>query len=79
MEGVIVAGIDTEIGKTVISAILCEAWGADYWKPIQSGIEEQTDTQRVQELVPLLEVPEVPTEESWADSGPAVLIHFSKT
>jgi dethiobiotin synthetase len=38
--GVIVAGIGTEVGKTVISAILCEVLGARYWKPIASGAED---------------------------------------
>jgi dethiobiotin synthetase len=44
-----VTGIDTDSGKTLASAILCEALGADYWKPIQSGIPRDTDT--VQSLV----------------------------
>lgn len=38
--GVIVAGIGTEVGKTVISAILCEVMGARYWKPIASGADD---------------------------------------
>jgi dethiobiotin synthetase len=32
-----VTGIDTDSGKTVVSAILCVALSADYWKPIQAG------------------------------------------
>lgn len=40
LPGVIVAGIGTEVGKTVISAILCEVLGARYWKPIASGSED---------------------------------------
>jgi len=40
LRGVIVAGIGTEVGKTVISAILCEVMGARYWKPIASGSED---------------------------------------
>lgn len=39
MRGVIVAGIGTDVGKTVASAVLCEALGADYWKPVASGSE----------------------------------------
>ncbi|MCP4438643.1 MAG: dethiobiotin synthase [Aureispira sp.] len=46
-----VTGIDTDIGKTVISAVLVEALQADYWKPIQSGDLEYSDTQKVQALV----------------------------
>ena len=39
----IVAGIGTEIGKTLISAIFTQALQADYWKPIQSGNPEEAD------------------------------------
>ncbi len=46
-----VAGIGTEVGKTVVSSILVEALGADYWKPIQCGELQQTDTMSVQNLV----------------------------
>ena len=38
-----VTGIGTGIGKTLVSAILCEALSADYWKPVQAGYEEGTD------------------------------------
>ena len=38
--GVVVAGIGTEVGKTVTSAILCEVMGARYWKPIASGSDD---------------------------------------
>ena len=47
----IIAGIDTEIGKTVISAIVTEALQADYWKPVQSGDLHHTDTDKVKALV----------------------------
>ena len=46
-----VTGIDTNIGKTVVAAILVEALNADYWKPIQSGDLHYTDTDKVKELV----------------------------
>jgi len=46
-----VTGIDTDIGKTIISAILVEALRADYWKPIQSGDLHNSDTCKVQNLV----------------------------
>jgi len=51
MKGYFVTGIDTEIGKTVISAILCEALEADYWKPVQSGDAHNSDTMKVRSLV----------------------------
>jgi dethiobiotin synthetase len=47
----IVAGIGTEIGKTVVSSILVEALEADYWKPIQSGGLEFTDSDNVKSLI----------------------------
>ncbi|MGC6470376.1 MAG: dethiobiotin synthase [Flavobacteriales bacterium] len=46
-----VSGIGTEIGKTVISAILTEALNADYWKPIQAGDLEQSDSIKVKNLI----------------------------
>ncbi|MBD2702550.1 dethiobiotin synthase [Spirosoma sp. BT702] len=47
----IVAGIGTEIGKTVVSAILVEALQADYWKPVQSGALTDSDTTTVRRLI----------------------------
>lgn len=46
-----VTGIGTEIGKTVVSAILTEYLQADYWKPVQSGDLDWTDTMKVQSLI----------------------------
>jgi dethiobiotin synthetase len=46
-----VAGISTEIGKTFISSILTESLDADYWKPIQAGALDFTDTDTVRSLV----------------------------
>jgi len=39
-----VTGIDTDSGKTLASAILCDALGYDYWKPIQAGSPKDSDT-----------------------------------
>jgi dethiobiotin synthetase len=47
----IIAGISTEIGKTFISSILTEALEADYWKPVQSGALDFTDTDTVKSLI----------------------------
>lgn len=47
----IIAGIGTEIGKTVTSAIMVEALRADYWKPVQSGALEDSDTETVRGLI----------------------------
>lgn len=46
-----IVGIHTGIGKTVCSAILCQAWGYDYWKPVQAGELEGTDSMTVASLV----------------------------
>jgi dethiobiotin synthetase len=47
----IVAGIGTEIGKTFISSILVQALQADYWKPVQSGALDFTDSDTVKSLI----------------------------
>ncbi len=49
----IITGTDTEIGKTVVSAMLTLALKASYWKPIQSGVEGGVDTKAVQKLTGL--------------------------
>jgi len=38
-----VTAIDTDSGKTLVSAILCEALAADYWKPVQAGYPRDSD------------------------------------
>ncbi|WIW50231.1 dethiobiotin synthase (plasmid) [Bradyrhizobium sp. 62B] len=47
---IVVTGTDTGIGKTVFSAGLTHLLGANYWKPIQAGLEGETDTQLVARL-----------------------------
>jgi dethiobiotin synthetase len=47
---VVVTGTDTGIGKTVFSAALAGALDAYYWKPVQSGLEDETDSGTVQRL-----------------------------
>ncbi|MES2630273.1 MAG: dethiobiotin synthase [Bacteroidota bacterium] len=51
MKKIIVTGIDTNIGKTVASAIICRALAADYWKPIQCGELDNSDTIKVKRLL----------------------------
>ncbi|PQJ16400.1 dethiobiotin synthase [Aureicoccus marinus] len=48
---VFVTGISTEVGKTVISAIVTESLQADYWKPVQAGDLEYGDKDKVQDMV----------------------------
>jgi dethiobiotin synthetase len=38
-----VTAIDTDSGKTIVSAILSEALNADYWKPVQAGLPRDAD------------------------------------
>lgn len=46
----VVTGTDTGIGKTIFSAALAAALGGYYWKPVQSGLDEETDSQVVNRL-----------------------------
>ncbi len=48
---IFVTGIGTGIGKTIVSAVLVEKLKSDYWKPIQSGDLENSDTTHVRSLV----------------------------
>ncbi|MBB5049100.1 dethiobiotin synthetase [Rhodopseudomonas rhenobacensis] len=47
---IVVTGTDTEIGKTVFSAGLAGFLGASYWKPVQAGLDGDTDSSRVAAL-----------------------------
>ncbi|KRP85858.1 dethiobiotin synthetase [Bradyrhizobium yuanmingense] len=47
---IVVTGTDTGIGKTVFAAGLSDLLGANYWKPIQAGLEGETDTETVTRL-----------------------------
>jgi dethiobiotin synthetase len=52
--GLFVTGTDTGVGKTVVSAALMHRFRANgplrYWKPVQTGIEQDDDTARVRNL-----------------------------
>lgn len=51
MKHIFITGIGTEVGKTVAAAIATQALGADYWKPIQSGDLEKSDTLKVKNWI----------------------------
>ena len=51
MQKIFVTGISTEVGKTIASAIITEALEADYWKPVQAGELDNTDSYKVARLV----------------------------
>lgn len=46
----VITGTDTDVGKTVFAAALTRALGAYYWKPVQAGLADGTDTQSVAQL-----------------------------
>lgn len=47
---IVVTGTDTGIGKTVVCAGLANLLGASYWKPIQAGLDGETDAEVVARL-----------------------------
>ncbi|MEI6830614.1 MAG: dethiobiotin synthase [Synechococcaceae cyanobacterium ELA445] len=49
----VVCGTDTDVGKTVVSALLVQGLGATYWKPVQCGLEGGGDSDRVKALLDL--------------------------
>lgn len=64
----IVGGTDTDVGKTVVSALLVQGLGARYWKPVQSGLAEGSDSQWVQAMLSL--PPERLLKESYRLQAP---------
>lgn len=64
----IVAGTDTNVGKTVCAALLTSVLDAFYWKPIQAGLEDETDAQTVARLAGVTEERIVP--EAYRLSAP---------
>ncbi len=46
----VVTGIGTDVGKTVVSAILSEALKATYWKPVQAGDLDNSDSIKVDRM-----------------------------
>jgi dethiobiotin synthetase len=51
MKTLFITGIGTDVGKTVVSAIISEALNADYWKPIQAGELVHSDAHKVEALI----------------------------
>ena len=79
----VVCGTDTDVGKTVVSALLVEGLGARYWKPVQSGIEpgggDAATLERLLALPPQRLLPEVyrlslPASPHWAAERDGVRI-----
>jgi dethiobiotin synthase len=58
---IFVTGTDTDVGKTFISALLVKRWNCDYWKPLQTGLDEDPgDCSTVERL--LLESGQMPSQ-----------------
>ena len=53
MQGCFITGTDTDVGKTLAAAWLMLHLRADYWKPVQCGLEPATDRMTVQRLTAL--------------------------
>lgn len=51
MQSIFITGIGTDVGKTVVAAMVTEALQAAYWKPVQAGYEEGTDSEWVAERI----------------------------
>jgi dethiobiotin synthetase len=51
LQPIFITGIGTDVGKTIVSAIIAEALHADYWKPVQAGNENGTDGEWVQKML----------------------------
>ncbi len=46
-----ITGISTDVGKTIVSAIITEALEADYWKPIQAGDLDHSDSHKIKNFI----------------------------
>ena len=51
MAKIFITGIGTDVGKTITAAIVTEALNADYFKPVQAGDLEFSDTDKVEQLI----------------------------
>jgi dethiobiotin synthetase len=78
LKPIFITGTGTGIGKTLIAAIVTEALKADYWKPVQAGYEDGTDSLWVEEMISnkktiihaeeyKLKMPASPHIASWAE------------
>ena len=51
MKPIFITGTGTDVGKTLVAAIITEALQADYWKPVQAGFSDGTDSLRIEQLI----------------------------
>lgn len=81
-----ITGIGTDVGKTIVAAILTEALQADYWKPIQAGNVESSDpmivsnliTNRLTEIHPPIYSFEIPASPHFAAEKEGASIDLAK-
>jgi dethiobiotin synthetase len=73
-ESLFVTGTDTNVGKTLLSALLVAALDAMYWKPIQTGVRDGIDRQTV---IKLAEIPETQTIPECYCFDPPVSPHLA--
>ena len=48
---IFITGIGTDVGKTIASSIVVEALEADYWKPVQAGDLDNSDSHKIQRYI----------------------------
>ncbi len=48
---IFITGISTDVGKTIASAIITQALEADYWKPVQAGDLNDSDSHKIQKYI----------------------------
>ncbi len=58
VKGLFITGIGTDVGKTVASAVMAKALQADYWKPVQCGDLDNSDSIKIARLTGLKTLPE---------------------
>jgi len=51
MNAIFITGIGTDVGKTIVAALLAEALEADYWKPVQAGYDAGTDSTFMHDVI----------------------------
>lgn len=82
----IICGTDTDIGKTLISSFFVRGLNSFYWKPIQSGVESETDSQAVARLAKVNKVKIIneayifrePVSPHWAAEKDQKVINFCR-
>ena len=51
MKPIFITGTGTDVGKTLVAAIVTEALHADYWKPVQAGYDDGTDSLLIEQYI----------------------------